>query len=387
MTAPVYLDHNATSPLRPEARDAMAELLRKGPLGNPSSVHRFGAEARYLVEKSRQSVARSIDCDPEAIVFTSGGTESDNLALRGTALSRRALHGANHVVTSATDHKAVLDTCLDLRDAFGFDVTVLPADEWGRVRPDDLANALRDDTAIVSIIHSNNETGAINDVARLASIVHARNGRTLFHTDAVQTVGRLPFSVRETGADLVTLCGHKFGAPVGLGLLIVRPDCEVRPQITGGGQEAGVRGGTENVLAITGFAAALGAIEPERESTRHVALRSRLLEAIREVDPAVVLNSPLDGHCLPGTLNVSFPSRSGQRLVAEFDRLGIALSAGSACTSGGTSASHVISAMSEDEARRRGALRISLGWSSTAEDVERFIAALPEALAASEALV
>ncbi len=381
MTKTVYLDHNATSPLRPAAREAIVAVLEREGFGNPSSVHRSGVEARYLVEKSRRAIARAVDCSAERIVFTSGGTESDNLAIRGTAFARRKETGANRIVTSAAEHKAVLDTCIDLRDRHGFDLTILPVDEWGRVDPGDFRGHLSTDVAVVSVIHSNNETGAINDVPRLVETVGGVDGSIPFHTDAVQALGRVPFSVNELGADLVSLCAHKFGGPVGVGVLVLPQERTLWSQVTGGGQEQGYRGGTENVSLIAGFAAALAEMNIQEEGARIRRLRDDLWTRIQTDFPNTVLNTPLDSNSLAGTLNVSFPGVDGQKLVRELDRHGIAVSAGSACTSAGTSTSHVIRAMTRDTERIEGAIRISLGWSSTQRDLDLMATVLPSVLA------
>lgn len=379
-----YLDHNATSPLRPEARGAMLAFWDSG-AGNASSVHRDGVAARYALEKARRAIARALGCAAERLVMVGGGTESDNLAIRGAAMRRRRERGHAHIVTSAAEHKAVLDTCISLRDLHGFDATILPVDEWGRTRPDDLRRAVRPDTALVSIMLANNETGCINAVAELVRAAKAGSD-ALFHVDAVQAAGRVPVDLAALGADLASVCAHKIGGPVGIGALYVARDGVLDPQATGGGQEGGLRGGTENVAAAVGMAAALAAAarDMEAEATRLSGLRERLWQAVLRAEPRAWRNTPAEG-TLPGTLNVSFPAASGQKIVRELDALGISASAGSACTSGGTSASHVIAAMTADETRRAGAVRFSMGWSTAAEDVDAVEKVLGQALAAAKA--
>lgn len=357
-----YLDHNATTPVLPMAYEAMCDVLR-GNYGNPNSAHRAGAAARYMVEKARRQIARLINAPrAETIVFTSGGSESDNLAIKGTCFAARRHGKGSHLVIAAADHKAVLDAAKDLRDLHGFDLTIVNVDGEGRVQPGELLKALRDDTILVSIMLANNEVGSINDIESLARAVREKS-RAVFHCDAVQAFGKIEVSVERLDVDLLSLSAHKLGGPKGIGALYIRDEIQVERQVSGGSQEQDLRAGTENVAGIAGFAAAAGATVRlmEQEAPRLQALRETFWLQIKQHIPTVLRNSPAD-QCLPNTLNISLPGTESQALVRELDAEGFAVSSGSACTSGGeTARSHVLLAMGMDDIRVGGALRISLG--------------------------
>ncbi len=348
--------------------------------GNPNSTHRLGVMARYSIEKARRSIARLLGTgDPESLVFTGGGSEADNLALRGVAFAARNSERGNHMITSAAEHKAVLDTAKALRDDHGFELTILPVDEFGRPRTADLRAALRSDTVLVSLMWANNETGAISPVAEFAEIIAAhRTAR--FHCDAIQAVGKLPVDLGALPIDLLSLSAHKFHGPKGIGALYARPELDLQPLVTGGGQESGRRAGTENTAAVAGMAEALklAAGEAEETGARLRGFREALWRGIAGACPSAVRNSPKED-CLPGTLHVSVPGVDSRKLVAALDKRGYACSSGSACTSTGTEASHVLLAMGANEERAAGSLRISLGSTNSEVEVMRF----PEALSAA----
>ncbi|MCB2156923.1 cysteine desulfurase [bacterium] len=382
MAESFYFDHNATTPLDERVLEAMLPQLRET-WGNPSSVHSFGATARYEIEKARRSISRTLGAaEPSEIVFTGGGTEADNIAIRGAALFARESRGANHLITSAVEHKAVLDTCHDLHVRDGFDLTILHVDEWGRARPADLLDALKPSTAVVSIMMANNEVGTINPIRELAAMTHEHTN-AIFHTDGVQAVGRCALDLQSLGVDAFSTTAHKLYGPKGVGALYVRKGTPLAAVLTGGGQEGGLRPGTENVASIAGFAKAidLAAEEFEREDSRLRALREKLWLQISSIIPLAIRNSPTD-RCLAGTLNVSFSGTDAQRLVMEMDRRGYAISTGSACNSTGKSASHVLQALCTDFERVSSAIRISLGRTNTADQLPEFVDALRQAIAA-----
>ncbi|MEO8376437.1 MAG: cysteine desulfurase family protein [Candidatus Sumerlaeota bacterium] len=360
----VYADYNATAPPRPGVIQAMAQA--QSLTGNPSAIHREGAAARYAVEKARRAIAKAINApSPEALIFTSGGSESNNFALKGIIELRLASFVVPHVIVSAADHKAVLDPVRILAARERIKLTILPVDSEGRVRGEQLRAALLPDTHIVSIIFANNEVGSINDIVSLAKITH-ENSRALLHTDAVQALGRIPIDVQELGVDLMSISAHKLGGPKGIGALYRRFGVELDPLIGGGGQESHLRAGTENVPAIAGFATAVSLAMDElpRELARRVVQRETLWEELRELIPTAVRNSPVT-HSLPNTLNVSIPGFDSRRLVALLDERGIACSAGSACTSADPEPSHVLQAMQLPDDVVNSAIRLSFGPETT----------------------
>lgn len=353
----------------------MAPFVGEGPLfGNPSSIHAAGQAARAALDRAREEVARALGAAPEEILFTSGGTEADNLALVGRFLAARP--EKDHVVTAATEHHAVLDTCGFLRE-LGAEVTILPVDGCGVVDPDAVAAAITPRTALVTVMAANNEIGTLAPVAGIGRV--AREAGVPFHTDAVQWVGALPLEVGSLPVDLLSLSAHKFGGPKGVGALYLRRGVACRPLLYGGGQERGRRAGTENVAGILGMAAALAVAVAEIpvEAPRLAGLRDRLIGGLAAALPGVTLN----GHPtrrLPNNVNVAFAGVESEVLLLALDLEGIAASAGSACTAGSIEPSHVIAALGASQERRRGSIRLSLGRGTTAEEVEAALLRLVE---------
>jgi cysteine desulfurase len=373
-----YLDHAATTPVLPEARAAVLAYLEQD-FGNPSSVHAYGRAARRGVDDARDRVAAAIGASPAEIVFTAGGTEADNLALKGVAGKLRGQ--GNHIITSAFEHHAVLES-LHRLERDGFEVTVLEIRPDGLVDPGSLRAALRRSTILVSIMAVNNEVGTVQDMERLTEIVKAENPRTLVHTDAVQALGKVPVDVTAWGVDLASFSAHKIGGPKGAGALYVRSAVRLEPQIHGGGHERGLRSGTLNAPGIAGFgvAAEIAAKEVHETSERLLGLRDRMLEGIRDIVPDVVVNGSLE-HRVAGNLNVSIPGAAGETLLLLLDQAGIACSSGSACQSGAVDPSHVLLALGLPAALADGSLRFSLGRTSTEADVDALLEVLPEAVA------
>ena len=373
----VYLDHAATTPVDPEVAEAMARVYRDGP-GNPSSIYAEGRAARALVDQAREQVAAAIGATPGEIVFTSGGTEADNLALRGVLKARRAERDG--FVTVATEHHAVLDTARDLAEHAHVRLTILGVDQEGRVSPDAIAAAVDDRTALVSVMHANNEIGTLQPLPEIGAVCRERG--ITFHSDAVQSVGALDFDVRKIPVDLVSLNAHKFYGPKGVGALYVRTGTLIATMQTGGGQEKGRRTGTENVAGIVGLGVAMR-IATERRSTespRQAGLRDRLIDGVARAIPDTIVT----GHRterLPGNASFVFRGADGASLVMALDMAGFAVSSGSACTSGDTEPSAVILALGIDRETAKGSLRVTVGRGTTDADVDAFLAALPEIVA------
>ncbi|MBI2774011.1 MAG: cysteine desulfurase [Chloroflexi bacterium] len=369
----VYLDHAATTPVDPEVADAMARVLRDVP-GNPSSIYAEGRAARALVDRARADVASAIGADPNEIVFTSGGTEADNLALRGVL--KALAPGRDGIVISAIEHHAVLDTAADLERHDGARVTRVKVDRDGHVSPTEIASAIDDRTAIVSVMHANNEIGTIEPIEAIGRISRERG--VAFHTDAVQTVGVLPFDVRELPVDLVSINAHKFYGPKGVGALYVRKGTRIATMQTGGGQEKGRRTGTENVAGIVALGTAMRIAARRREAdARHMsALRDRILTGVRAGIPDALLT----GHPtrrLPNSASFCFPGTQGESLIVALDLEGISVSSGSACTSGDTEPSHVLLAIGLERRVAQGSLRITVGRDTSDADVDRLLDVLP----------
>jgi len=370
----VYLDHAATTPMLPEAIDAMtAELSR---VGNPSSLHASGRRARRVVEESREIIADALGARPSEVVFTSGGTEADNLALKGIYWARRSADPARvRVLTSAIEHHAVLDSAQWLAEREGATVEPLAVDEYGRVLPETLRTAIERDpgsVAVVSVMWANNEVGTVQPIAELSAI--AREYGVPFHTDAVQATAQLPITF---STDAMTITGHKIGGPVGVGALLLARGLDPVPVMHGGGQERDVRSGTLDGPAIAGFAAAVRTAVERRdtEAERLARLRDDLIERVRKEVPGAILNGdPVDR--LPGNAHFSFPGCEGDALLMLLDARGIECSTGSACSAGVAEPSHVLLAMGADLARARGSLRFSLGHTSTEEDVAATVEAI-----------
>ncbi len=369
----IYLDYNATTPTAPEVVEAMAPFFGDN-FANPASLHQAGQRARRPVNRARDQVAALLGAaSPDEVIFTAGGSEADNLALKGVAYARR--DRGRHIITSSVEHPAVLKTCEWLADE-GFDVTFLAVDAGGRVDPAALAAALRADTVLVSIMHANNEIGTVEPIRDLAAV--ARERGVLFHTDAVQTAGKLPFTVEELGVDLLSLSAHKFYGPKGAGALYVRRGVPVVPVIHGGHQEEGRRGGTHNAPGIVGLARALELAvgECRAEGARLGHLRDRLRDGVLARVPSAVTVGARDA-VMPNTLNVCFPDIDGEALMLGLDMQGIAVSTGSACASGSTAPSHVHLACGVPPEVARGSIRFSLGKYTSDNDVTRVLEVLP----------
>jgi len=363
---PMYLDYNATTPVDPAVAEAMWPYLAVQ-FGNPSSAHTYGQTAHKAVAAARAQVAQLLGCDPGEIVFTGGGSESDNLAIRGAALARRA--SGNHIITQVTEHPGVLNTCRALERLHGFRVTYLPVDHYGRVSLADVAAAINDQTVLISIMHANNETGTLQPISRIAEIAHRHD--VLLHTDAAQSVGKIPTLANELGADLLTIAGHKLYAPKGIGALYVRRGVQLEPLVYGGGQEAGRRAGTENLAYGVGLgtACALAREQLAESEPRLRGLRDQLYQRLNMYLPGSI---HLNGHPterLPNTLNVSIDGVVGEEVLTATPE--IASSTGSACHEGNTDPSEVLIAMGCSRERALGALRLTLGRWSTAEQVEK----------------
>ncbi len=371
-----YLDHAATTPMRPEAVAAYTAALADG--GNASSLHASGRRARRVVEESREALAAALRARPSEVVFTAGGTESDNLAIKGLYWARRAAEPRRHrVLVSAVEHRAILDAVVWLAEAQDAQVELLPVDSTGMVRPDVLAAAIArdpDSVALVSVMWANNEVGTVSPVAELAAIAH-RYG-IVFHTDAVQAVGSIPVSFEDSGADALTVSAHKLGGPIGMGALLVRRGLALAPLTHGGGQERDVRSGTLDTPGVAAFAAAAAAAVAEQpvEAERLTALRDDLIVRVLAAVPDAVANgAPSGPGRLPGIAHLTFPGCEGDSLLLLLDAHGIECSTGSACSAGVARPSHVLLAMGVGEARARGSLRFSLGRTSTAGDVDALV--------------
>ena len=380
----VYLDHAATTPLDPAVFDAMEPYLREH-YGNASSVHQLGRQARVAVEEARERVAACLGAEPSEIVFTSGGTEADNLAIKG-ALAARAGNGRTELVTGATEHEAVLRPA-ERRAEEGGDVTILPPGPHGAVTPGQVADAIRDTTALVSLMHANNETGVLTDIEAVAEVCHAHD--VWFHCDAVQTAGLFGLDVKKLGVDLLSISGHKFYGPKGVGALYVRGGIDLDPLVEGGSQERRRRGGTENVPGVVGLANALErATDAASERTEHLTrLQRRLVDGLdAAVDGPYVLTTPLgEAPVAPHVVNVAFPPQNGtpldgEMLILNLDMQGVLVSAGSACTSGALEPSHVLDALGLERETASAAVRFSLGKDTTEADIDAALDALRDTL-------
>lgn len=380
----VYFDYNATTPVLPEVAEAVARATCDL-FGNPSSVHHHGQQAKAAVDDARSAVATLIGAEPTEIVFTAGGTEADNLAIRGvaeaidlaagSAVGAGSGSGRRHLVASAIEHEAVLNTLKALARR-GWRTTLVPADGAGLVDPEALRTALADDTALVSIMHANNEIGTVQPIAELSAIAHARGA--LFHTDAVQSPGKVPIDVRQLGVDLLALSAHKFNGPKGAGALWLRRGTRLLPILTGGKHERNRRAGTENVAALVGMGVAAAAAREmlSSEAVRVAALRDRLEAGIlRRIDGTAVNGARASR--VPNTTNISFDRIEAESLLIALDLEGVSVSTGSACSSGTLEPSHVLRAMGFPAHRTQNSLRFSLGHFSTEAEVDRVLAVLP----------
>jgi cysteine desulfurase len=378
----IYLDHAATTPVDPDVSTAMQPYLTEH-FGNPSSIYQVGQDGRAGLDRARASIARVLACHPSEIVFTSGATESDNLALSGIAWQARLRDPSGpmpHVITTAIEHHAVLDTAKWLA-RIGFVVDFAGCDERGIVSPETISQLIRPETCLISVMYANNEVGSIQPVARIGEI--AKKDGIPFHIDATQAAGLLPLAVRDLGADLLSLSAHKFYGPKGVGLLYVRKGIAIAWQQHGGGQESGRRAGTENVAGIVGMAVALEKAEARRGAyADHCRmLRDRLAEGILENIRDVRLNGPEFGEDrLANNLHVEIPGVQGETVLLSLDMEGVEASAGSACTTGNSEPSHVLLAMGMDEERARASLRFSVGLTNTPDQIDDAVDALIEAV-------
>ena len=369
----IYLDYNATTPLRPEVLEVMIPYL-KDHFGNPSSLHHFGQEAKRAMEDARESIANFIHSNPSEIVFTGGGTAADNLAIKGITRAHR--EKGQHLITSSIEHPAVLNACKSLEQEV-YQVTTLPVDCSGMVDPDEVKSAIRPDTILISIMHANNEVGTIQPIEEIAEI--ARSHEIPLHTDAIQSLGKIPVNVKTLGVDLLSLSAHKIYGPKGVGALYIRKGIELEPLLHGGHHEMNRRAGTENVSGIVGFGKAAKLSEMELKNPSGL----RAMEALKDYFLGRLQHDihdvRLNGHPikrLPNTLNVSFEGISGESLAINLDLCGIAVSTGSACTSGAIQPSRVLQAMGAPLAIARGSLRFSLGRDTNREEIDLTMEAL-----------
>nr|WP_303714834.1 cysteine desulfurase NifS [Methanoculleus marisnigri] len=368
----VYMDHAATTPTRPEVVEAMLPYFSER-FGNPSSLYTLAREAEEAVEEARGRVAAAIGASPEEVFFTSGGTEADNWAVKGVAAASRKK--GDHIVTSSIEHHAVLHTCRALEKQ-GYRVTYLPVDEFGRVEPERVEEAITDKTVLVSVMAANNEIGTVQPVRAIAAVAHDHG--VPFHTDAVQAIGAFPVDVNEIGADLLAISAHKFGGPKGVGALYVRRKTRIGTFMDGGAQEQGRRAGTENVPGIVGLGKAidLAVAGMARNAFRNAAMRDRLIRGILETIPDTRLNGhPVER--LANNVNVAFRYVEGESILLMLDARGIAASTGSACTSASLEPSHVLTACGLPPEHAHGSLRLTLGHRNTEEDVDYVLSVLP----------
>jgi cysteine desulfurase len=375
----IYMDHAATTPVRPEALDAMLPYFGVS-YGNPSSIYTLAQESRNAVDTARQTISRLIGCRTSELIFTSGGTESDNTALKGVAFALKNV--GNHIITTAIEHHAILHTCHQL-EQFGFDVTYLPVDNDGLVDPEDVARAITDRTILVSVMLANNEIGTIEPVAEISKVVKREARRLdrniIVHTDAVQGAGFLDLNVKELGVDLMSISAHKFYGPKGVGALYIKRGTPFEPQLMGGGQERERRSGTENVPGIVGMAEAfrLASLERETNSARCSEMRDRIIEGLQER----VEETRLNGHPtkrLPNNVNISFQAVEGEPILLGLDFAGISASSGSACSSASLEPSHVLLAIGLNAELAQGSVRITLGKDNTDEEVDYMLSVIPD---------
>jgi cysteine desulfurase len=375
----IYMDNAGTTPLDPRALEAMMPYF-SSLYGNPSSLHALGQEAKKALDDARHKIATLLNCRANEVVFTSGGTESDNIALRGVADALRLT--GNHIITTSIEHHAVLHTCQYLENA-GFDVTILPVDKFGQVTPEQVAAAITDQTILVSVMLANNEIGTVQPIAAISAEVKTRarklNRSIVMHTDAVQGPGFLPLDLQSLGADMLSLSAHKFYGPKGVGLLYIRRSTPWLPQQLGGRQERERRSGTENIAGIVGMTRALEiAISEQEQASNHCeALRNHMIKQILRLIPGAYLNGHPESR-LPNNVNFSFDRVDGEPILLGLDMAGICASSGSACTSGSLDPSHVLLALGQPADLARGSIRITLGRENTSAEVEYFLKTLPD---------
>jgi cysteine desulfurase len=371
----IYLDYNSTTPLDERVLDAILPYMREK-FGNASSIHNFGREAKVGIEDAREKVAEIIGAEPSEIYFTSGGTESDNIAVKGVAYQNQSKK--KHIITSAIEHHAVLESVKYL-EKNGFQASYLGTDNAGFVSIAELKKELTDQTSIVSVMHANNEVGTIQNIAGLAAAAHERGA--LFHTDAVQSVGKIKVNVKELDVDLLSMSGHKICGPKGVGVIFIRKGIKITPLFHGGHHEKGRRAGTENVAGIVGFAKALELADNmrEKEHARLSALADYFINDLSSKIPDISLNGPRDNsRRIPSTVNISFHGIEGESIILSLDMKGIGVASGSACTSGSLEASHVLTAMAVPVEFAQGSIRFSMGRFTTKEELEYTVSVLPE---------
>ncbi len=371
----IYLDYNASTPIAPEAVEAMRPFLRQH-YGNPSSLHWAGMPAKDAVERARARVAALLDCDPTEVVFTSGGSESNNHALKGVFFAHR--ERGDHIITTAVEHPATLNPCRFL-ERLGAKVTVLPVDRFGRVNPEDVRRAITPGTILITVMHANNEVGTIQPIAEIGAI--AREAGVLFHTDAAQSVGKIPTQVDALGVDLLSVAGHKLYAPKGIGALYIREGTRIEPFIHGAGHEGGRRGGTENVLLSVALGAACEVARGSSDIPRVLELRDRFWDGLRETFGERVTLNGHPAERLPNTLSVNFVGRIGAEILGKLPQ--VAASTGSACHAGSVTLSPVLAAMGVPVEEGMGAIRFSLGRFTTREELEEVLELFRAALSGS----
>lgn len=372
----IYLDHAATSPMNPEVIESMAGFMSEY-YGNPSSIHAHGRESRRFLDKARETIASSIHAGTREIIFTSGGTEADNMAIIGTALANR--DKGNHIITTEIEHHAVLHTCAHLEKQ-GYRVTYLPVDKTGKISLDDLKSALTDDTILVTVMYGNNEAGTIQPVAEISELL--KNHQSYFHTDAVQAFGLLPIDVRELGVDLLSVSGHKINGPKGAGFLYAKSGTKLSPIAFGGEQELKRRAGTENSAGIIGLAKAVELAENSRaeKAQLYKEMKKAMLGVLKEKDILFEINGDLE-NSLPHVLNLYFPGTNVESLLVNLDIAGVSVSSGSACTAGSIDPSHVLTAMfGKDSDRIAASIRFSFGMGLTIDDVKEAAVKTAEAV-------
>lgn len=376
----IYLDHSATTPVDDRVLEAMLPYFTQH-YGNPSSIHRWGQTAEAAVERARRRVAELLNCKPREIIFTSCGSESDNLAIRGAAVAARHAGKGNHLISQPLEHSAVGKTCRQLETYFGFDCTYLPVDSQGQITPNTLSDALRDDTIVVSLMLANNEIGTILPIADLAAVAHEHGA--VFHTDAVQAGGQLAVDVQQLGVDMLSLSSHKFYGPKGVGVLYVREGTPIIATQAGGSHEFGLRSGTHNVPLIVGLATALeiACAEFDTHTTHYKAMRDRLIDGVLTQIPDVKLTGDRLNR-LPTHASFVFKHVDANMLLMQLDMRGIAASSGSACKVGNPEPSSILMALGYDEAWTLGGLRLTVGRQTTAADIDTVLAVLPEAVQA-----
>lgn len=368
----IYMDNAATTNISPEVLDSMMPYLTTQ-YGNPSSIYSIGRESRKAIEYAREQVSKALNCDTNEIYFTSGGSESDNWAIKGVAFANE--NKGKHIITTSIEHHAVLHTCKYL-EKYGFEITYLPVKSNGIIDINDLKKAIRKDTILISIMYANNEIGSIQPIKEIGEI--AKENNIYFHTDAVQAIGNIPINLKELNIDLLSLSAHKFHGPKGVGVLYIRKGVKISNMIHGGGQEKNMRAGTENVAGIVGLGKAieLSTIDIEKKSKYLITLRERLIKGIMESIPDTILNGdPINR--LPGNVNVCFKYIEGESILLMLDMKGICASSGSACTSGSLNPSHVLLAIGLPHEIAHGSLRLTLSEENTQEEIEYVLETLP----------